>query len=155
MSAHDDNYAIRQEDFRKSWPHALAVASEEFFQTVQVLQSTQDQIAMLVRTVPVMLKMAQNHVLDASDRGIESIQAAYAEIALVKNELAKAREDFLKSLKMHKIAAETALFQAKEMQTEAKLSLSELQSENAKLNEEKLAFSKLGIFDRIFYNVMS
>ena len=84
MSAHDDNYAIRQEDFRKSWPHALAVASEEFFQTVQVLQSTQDQIAMLVRTVPVMLKMAQNHVLDASDRGIESIQAAYAEITLVK-----------------------------------------------------------------------
>jgi hypothetical protein len=154
MSDYNDNFAIRPEDFRKSWPHALAIASEELFETVQVLKTTQEQIYMLVRTTPAMLKIAQNHVMDSSKRGIDAIQAAHAQVTQAQKEIEKVQEDFLKTVKIQRIAAETACSVAKEIQTEARLCLLKLQSEKTKFNAEKLEFSSLSLFKRIFYNVM-
>lgn len=152
MIDNEDNFSIRPEDFRKSWPHALAIASEEFFETVRILEATQEKIYMLVRTTPVMLKIAQDHVMDSSKRGIEAIEAAYAQFTLAQNELTKAREDFLKLMKTHKISIESTISDAKKMQTEAKFYLLKAQAEKAKLDAEKLAFSSLGLLERIFYN---
>ena len=151
MNNIEDNFSIRPEDFRKSWPHALAIASEEFFETVRVLESTQEKVCMLVNTTPVMLKIAQNHVMNSSKLGVEAIQAAYAQFSLAQNELTKAREEFLKLMKIHRTSIESASADAKEIQAQAKLYLIKAQTEKAKLDVEKLEFSSLGLFERIFY----
>lgn len=132
-----DAFAIRPEDFRKSWPTALAIASQEFFEAVQVLESTTGAIYELAAKTPKMLQAADERMERSTQKAVAVLESIQCDVALSHGELVKAQQEFLRTFAVERAEIEKA-------RIHAQMLLSQVKSQKAE-------FEKLGFFGRMFY----
>lgn len=137
---------IRAEDFRKAWPSALARALREVSDLTVLLDEQRAQIIRLAQVTPRLLAAAELRLAEATQKGVDSLNTAQAEVTSAHDQLIQAQARFMKSFENERIALERA-------RRDADVQMASIQSKTAELNAQRKKFNSRSLFSRVFARV--
>lgn len=138
--------SIRAEDFRKAWPSALARALKEVSDLTGQLEEQRAQIVRLAQVTPRLLAAAELRLAEATQKGVDSLNTAQAEVAAAHDQLIQSQTRFMKSFENERAGLERA-------RRDADIQMAGIQKKTAELNAERQRFNSRSLFSRVFAKV--
>lgn len=138
--------SIRAEDFRKAWPSALARALKEVSDLTGQLEEQRAQIVRLAQVTPRLLAAAELRLAEATQKGVDSLNTAQAEVAAAHDQLIQSQTRFMKSFENERAGLELT-------RRDADIQMAGIQKKTAELNAERQRFNSRSLFSRVFAKV--
>lgn len=138
-----EELSIRAEDFRKAWPHALARALREVADLTELLDDQRKQMVRLAQVTPQLLAAAELRLAEATQKGVDSLNAAQAETVSAHNQLLQSQTHFMSCFESERAALERA-------RCDADAQLARIQKKAAELDADRREFNSRSLFSRIF-----